>query len=84
MGLRINTNIGALTAHNSTVHTARFLDSSLERLSTGLRINAAKDDASGLAIAEPSEWKCRMIYENTENAKSINKNKKVIASSKIP
>lgn len=52
MGLRINTNIGALTAHNSTVHTARFLDSSLERLSTGLRINAAKDDASGLAIAD--------------------------------
>ena len=52
MGLRINTNIGALTAHNNSLTTSRELDASLERLSSGMRINSAKDDASGLAIAD--------------------------------
>ena len=52
MSLRINTNIGALNAHNNMVVNSRQLDSSLERLSSGLRINSAKDDASGMAIAD--------------------------------
>ena len=52
MSLRINTNIGALNAHNNAVITSRNLDNSLERLSSGLRINSAKDDASGMAIAD--------------------------------
>jgi len=52
MSLRINTNIGALNAHNNAVITSRNIDNSLERLSSGLRINSAKDDASGMAIAD--------------------------------
>ena len=52
MGLRINTNIGALRAHNNLYNNTAALDTSLERLSSGLRINWAKDNASGLAIAD--------------------------------
>ncbi|EAK0848514.1 flagellin B [Campylobacter lari] len=52
MGFRINTNIGAMNAHANSVITARELDKSLGRLSSGLRINSAADDASGMAIAD--------------------------------
>ncbi|MFW9619103.1 MAG: flagellin [Sulfurospirillum sp.] len=51
MGFRINTNTAALTAHTSAVMNNRNLDNSLSKLSSGLRINKAADDASGLAIA---------------------------------
>ncbi|PJP38005.1 flagellin, partial [Campylobacter jejuni subsp. jejuni] len=47
-----NTNIGALNAHANSVVNARELDKSLSRLSSGLRINSAADDASGMAIAD--------------------------------
>nr|CAA72431.1 flagellin [Campylobacter sp.] len=52
MGFRINTNIGALNAHANSVVNANALDKSLNRLSSGLRINSAADDASGMAIAD--------------------------------
>ena len=52
MGFRINTNIGALNAHANSVVNANELDKSLGRLSSGLRINSAADDASGMAIAD--------------------------------
>ncbi|EQA6558991.1 flagellin [Campylobacter upsaliensis] len=52
MGFRINTNIGALNAHANSVVNAGQLDKSLSRLSSGLRINSAADDASGMAIAD--------------------------------
>ncbi|HEG2794584.1 TPA: flagellin A [Campylobacter jejuni] len=52
MGFRINTNIGALNAHANSVVNVRELDKSLSRLSSGLRINSAADDASGMAIAD--------------------------------
>ncbi|QOQ99097.1 flagellin A [Campylobacter lari] len=52
MGFRINTNIGAMNAHANSTITARELDKSLSRLSSGLRINSAADDASGMAIAD--------------------------------
>ncbi|WP_257941907.1 flagellin [Campylobacter lari] len=52
MGFRINTNIGAMNAHANSTITARELDKSLGRLSSGLRINSAADDASGMAIAD--------------------------------
>ncbi|EKD8594181.1 flagellin A [Campylobacter lari] len=52
MGFRINTNIGAMNAHANSTITARELDKSLARLSSGLRINSAADDASGMAIAD--------------------------------
>ena len=51
MGFRINTNIAAMASHSSALANNRNLDNSLNKLSSGLRINKAADDASGLAIA---------------------------------
>lgn len=52
MALRINTNIAALNAHKNMIKNDNSLSSSLEKLSSGLRINKAADDASGMAIAD--------------------------------
>jgi flagellin len=52
MGLRINTNVAALDAGRQLSRSTEELNLSLERLSSGLRINRASDDAAGLAIAE--------------------------------
>jgi len=52
MGLRINTNVPALNAGRILKRSTNDLNRSLERLSSGLRINSAADDAAGLAIAE--------------------------------
>ncbi|HEO71704.1 MAG TPA: flagellin FliC, partial [Candidatus Hydrogenedentes bacterium] len=52
MGLRINTNIPALNTGRVLGRSTKALNQSLERLSSGLRINRAADDAAGLAIAE--------------------------------
>lgn len=52
MGLRINTNIAALNTTRILRQSTGALNKSLERLSSGLRINRAADDAAGLAIAE--------------------------------
>jgi len=52
MGLRINTNVAALNTSRILRRNTLDLNKSLERLSSGLRINRAADDAAGLAIAE--------------------------------
>ena len=52
MGLRINTNVAALNTSRVLRRSTGELNSSLERLSSGLRINRAADDAAGLAVAE--------------------------------
>ena len=52
MGLRINTNVSALNASRILSRSTGSLNKTLERLSSGLRINRAADDAAGLAIAE--------------------------------
>ena len=52
MGLRINTNVPALNAGRTLNRSTAALNKTLERLSSGLRINRAADDAAGLAIAE--------------------------------
>jgi flagellin len=52
MGLRINTNVSALNVNRHLNQSSSALSRSLERLSSGLRINRAADDAAGLAIAE--------------------------------
>jgi flagellin len=52
MSLRINTNVEAFNAHRNLEHTSGKLAKSMERLSSGLRINRAADDAAGLAISE--------------------------------
>ena len=52
MVMSVNTNVLSLTAQRNMVGTQNSLSTSIERLSTGLRINSARDDAAGLAIAE--------------------------------
>lgn len=52
MGFCINTNVGALNAKANADLNSKNLDASLSRLSSGLRINSAADDASGMAIAD--------------------------------
>lgn len=52
MSLRINTNVDALTAYNNLNKTQQSQSTSNERLSSGLRINKAADDAAGLAISQ--------------------------------
>ncbi|WP_328185543.1 flagellin [Marinobacter sp. OP 3.4] len=51
MALGINTNVASLSAQNQLGNSQKMNDQALERLSSGLRINSAKDDAAGLAIS---------------------------------
>lgn len=51
MGMSINTNIGSLNAQSNLNSVSKSLGSTMERVSSGLRINSAKDDAAGLSIA---------------------------------
>jgi flagellin len=68
MGFRINTNVAAMTAHNSGVINNRNLDGSLSRLSSGLRINTAADDASGMAIADSLRSQANSLGQAVKNA----------------
>ncbi len=68
MGFRINTNIGAMNAHRLGVHTNKQLDNSLEKLSSGLRINKAADDSSGLAIADSLRSQASSLGQAIANA----------------
>ncbi|MEN6473601.1 MAG: flagellin [Syntrophaceae bacterium] len=52
MALRINTNVGALNAHQNLVTTERAMNKSMAKLSSGYRINNAGDDAAGLVEAD--------------------------------
>ena len=52
MGLFVNTNSAALNAQRNLNNNTRTLSRSFQRLSSGLRINSAKDDAAGLAISD--------------------------------
>jgi flagellin len=52
MALTINTNVSSLTAQRNLNASQSALSTSMQRLSSGLRVNSAKDDAAGLAIAE--------------------------------
>ena len=68
MGLRIATNVSSLTAQRHLRNTRRLLDKSLERLSSGYRINRAGDDAAGLAISEKLRGKIRGLSQAQRNA----------------
>ena len=68
MGFRINTNVGAMNAHMRSLQNNRALDKSLEALSTGLRINKAADDASGLAIANQLKSQSAGLGQAIRNA----------------
>jgi flagellin len=64
----INTNISALKASNASASANRMLGTAMERLSTGKRINSAKDDAAGLAIATTMTAQVRGMNQAVRNA----------------
>lgn len=68
MGFRINTNIGALSAHTSATANNRSLDNSLSALSSGLRINKSADDSSGMAIADSLRTQASSLTQAIANA----------------
>lgn len=68
MGLRIATNVSSLTSQRHLRSTRELLDRSLERLSSGYRINRAGDDAAGLAISEKLRAKTRGLIQAQRNA----------------
>jgi flagellin len=64
----IGTNIGALRASNASTSATAMLQQSMQRLSTGKRINSAKDDAAGLAIAASMTSQIRGMNQGIRNA----------------
>ncbi|MCI5787152.1 MAG: flagellin B, partial [Helicobacter trogontum] len=74
MAFQVNTNINALNAHVQNVVTQRGLKDSLEKLSSGLRINKAADDASGMIIADSLRGQASALGQaiaNTNDAMGI-------------
>ena len=68
MGLMINTNIEAYDAHRNLVNTENSLSKSMQRLSSGLRINSAADDAAGLAISQKLTGQVNGLAQAQRNA----------------
>lgn len=68
MGLRINTNVQSLAAQRALGNTYSLQQKSLERLSSGTRINRAGDDAAGLAISEKLKANIRSLKQAGRNA----------------
>ncbi len=64
----INTNIAAIRATNASTSASSMLGTAMERLSTGKRINSAKDDAAGLAIATTMTSQVRGMSQGIRNA----------------
>ena len=68
MAQTINTNVASLNAQRNLNRSQGLLNQSLQRLSTGLRVNSAKDDAAGLAIAERFTTQIRGLNQAARNA----------------
>jgi len=68
MGFRINTNTAAMNAHNYGIINNREIDSSLSKLASGLRINTAADDASGMSIADSLKSQASALGQAVRNA----------------
>ena len=68
--MRINTNVASLNSMESAANTQNNLRNSLEKLSSGLRINKASDDASGLAIADKLRTQANSIGQSISNGNS--------------
>jgi flagellin len=67
MGLYVNTNTASINAQRNLNSTTRNLGQSFQRLSSGMRINSAKDDAAGLAISERFSTQIRGINQAIRN-----------------
>src|SRR6266550_3521627 len=68
MGLRINQNVEAMNAYRHLSETQSNLSSSLEKLSSGFRINRAADDAAGLSISEKLRAQISGFQQSMQNA----------------
>ena len=68
MGLRVNTNVASLNAQRHLYNTTNRFGKSMERLSSGLRINRSGDDAAGLAISESLKSDIRALQQASRNA----------------
>ncbi len=68
MGIRINTNIAAINTRRNLSNTTAQFQKSMEKLSSGLRINRAADDAAGLAISEGLRADIRALEQASRNA----------------
>jgi len=68
MAMTINTNVNSLTAQRNTIATQNSLATSMQRLSSGLRVNSARDDAAGLAIADRMNTQVRGMNVAIRNA----------------
>lgn len=68
MGLIVNTNLLSLNAQRNVKNTQNSLGSAVERLSSGLRINSAKDDAAGMAISMKLTAHVRSLNQAVRNA----------------
>ena len=68
--MRINTNVSSLVAQEANTNTNRSTSSSLEKLSSGLRINKASDDASGLSIADKLRTQANGLNQAVANGNS--------------
>jgi flagellin len=68
MGLRVNTNIASINAQRNTAQVTTRLARNYQRLSTGLRISTAADDAAGLAISERLRSQVRSLGQASRNA----------------
>jgi flagellin len=68
MGIRINTNVEAINAQRNLSATAVAFGKSVEKLSSGLRINRAADDAAGLVISEKLRGQVRGLNQAVRNA----------------
>lgn len=68
MAITVNTNVASLNAQRNLSGTDKLLNRSLQRLSSGLRINSAKDDAAGLAISDRMGAQVRGLNQAVRNA----------------
>src|SRR5438046_10706768 len=68
MGMRINTNVEAFNAQRNLAATATQYAKSVEKLSSGLRINRAGDDAAGLSISEKLRAQTKGLGQAQRNA----------------
>jgi flagellin len=68
MGLKVNTNMDALIVHDNLITTNNSISNSLRRLSSGLRVGSAKDDAAGFSIANAFKAKIAAMQVASQNA----------------
>ena len=87
MGLRVNTNVASINAQRNLANVTERLGGSFRRLSTGLRISTAADDAAGLAISERLRSQVRSLDQAKRNYETnralYEKNPELVAGNEL-